>query len=85
MCQSYQIATNTWQLLENAQVLQTVNFSTQYIRTDIKLELEEIEAREEQYPSTSAFLNLIKNMVTCSNIPENLGLGLRPKNAIFGL
>lgn len=84
MCQSHQIATNTWQLMENAQVLQTANFSSQYARTDIKLELEEIEAREEQYPSMNSFLNLVKNMVTYSNIPENLGLGLRPKTAIFG-
>lgn len=84
MCLSKHIATNTWQLLENSQILQTSSYAQSYARSDIKLELEEIEAREENYPSLHSFLSLIKNLVSNSNIPDNLGLGLRAKNAIFG-
>lgn len=81
------IAVNMWQLLETSQILPTLpqqqaGFS--YFRNDIKLELEEVESREEAYPLLRGFLNLIKTLVTCTNVPENLGLGLRPKSTILG-
>ena len=44
MCQSPKVASNTWQLMETSQVLQTASFASHvFARTDIKLELEEIE------------------------------------------
>ncbi len=82
-CQSPHIAANTWQLLESAQILSTAPIQA-YTRTDIRLELEEIEAREELFPSINAFLTFLSTLITKSNVPDNLGMGLRPNNAPLG-
>ncbi len=84
LCQSPHIATNTWQLLESAQILPTAPVHT-YARTDIRLELEELEAREERFPSLSAFLSFLSTLIANSSTPDNLGLGLRATNAPLGL
>lgn len=81
------LAINMWQLLEISQILPTVaqqqsGFS--YFKNDIKLELEEVESREETYPLLKGFLNFVKILVTQTIVPENLGIGLRPKNSILG-
>lgn len=94
------ISINMWQLLENSQILPTMNQMQQstafnsgvgtgasfvaYFRNDIKIELEEVESREETYPLLKGFLNLIKTLVSNSNVPENLGYGLRPKSIALG-
>ena len=44
--------------------------------TGIKVELEEIEARDESYPQTRAFLRLINRLVDIT-IPSMLGAGYR--------
>lgn len=55
-------------------------------RNDIKSELEEVEAREESYPMLRGFLSLIRNLVTHSTpqVPDNLGVGVRPKSSPLG-
>ena len=55
-------------------------------RNDIKSELEEVEAREEVYPMLRGFLSLIRTLVTHSTpqVPDNLGVGVRPKSAPLG-
>ena len=82
-----------WQLLENSQILPTAattmpgTFGGQLATvksTDIRIELEEIEAREETYPLLGGFLYLIKNLILKSKIPDNLGLGSRATNSILG-
>ena len=91
------ISVNMWQLLENSQIIPTLNsqmatsgFSTSgttaltYSRNDIKVELEEIESREETYPLLRGFIQLIKNLIKSTNVPDNLGIGIRPKNSILG-
>ncbi len=82
-----QIALNMWSLLENSQILQTVpvNFSAQvFVKNDIKVELEEIESRDETYPAIKGFLELITSLLNSSDIPDNLGVGLRSKDSILG-
>jgi nuclear pore complex protein Nup205 len=87
------ICVNMWQLLENSQIISTLNcqtgisgFSTTsvYSRNDIKVELEEIESREETYPLLRGFIHFIKNLIQSMNAPDNLGIGIRPKNSILG-
>ena len=83
-----------WQLLENSQIVPTVlnsatsatsGFANQLAKgCDIKIELEEIESREETYPLLSGFLYFIKNLILKSNIPANLGLGFRSANSVLG-
>lgn len=55
-------------------------------RNDIKSELEEVEARDETYPLLRGFLRLIRTLLTHTipQVPENLGLGIRPKSAPLG-
>lgn len=82
-----QIALNMWNLLENSQILQTVpvNFSAQlFAKNDIKVELEEIESRDEMYSSIKGFLELLSSLISFSDIPDNLGVGLRSKDSILG-
>lgn len=83
-----QIAVNIWNLLESSQILQTVpvNFAapSQFTKNDIKIELEEIEARDEVYPAIRGFLEFVSSLVQSSEIPDNLGLGFRSKDSILG-
>lgn len=55
-------------------------------RNDIKCELEEVEARDETYPLLRGFLRLLRTLLTYTTpqVPENLGLGVRPKSAPLG-
>lgn len=55
-------------------------------RNDIKSELEEVESRDESYPLLRGFLRLLRTLLTHTTpqVPDNLGLGLRPKSAPLG-
>lgn len=82
-----QIAMNMWNLLESSQILQTIpiNYPTQmFAKNDIKVELEEIETRDETYPAIKGFLELITSLINSNDIPENLGVGFRSKDSILG-
>jgi nuclear pore complex protein Nup205 len=83
---SPQIAVNLWQLLEESQILPTIAHyqPQQYGKNDIKIDLEEVETRDETYPLLRGFLGLTKNLIKMTFIPENLGVGVRQKNAILG-
>jgi len=82
-----------WQLLENSQIIPTIltqptgagGFANQLTKTtDIKVELEEIESRDETYPLLRGFLYFMKNLISKSKIPVNLGIGFRAANSILG-
>lgn len=59
---------------------------TAYHRNDIKSELDEVESRDETYPMLRGFLRLVRTLLThCTpQVPDNLGLGVRPKSAVLG-
>lgn len=85
------IAINMWQLLESSQILSTTftssTSSSSYSssRNDIKIELEEVEAREESYSMLRGFLKLLRNLLTITHTPpDTLGLGIRPKLSPLG-
>lgn len=48
-----------------------------FLFVSLKVELNEIESRCEEYPLTRAFCQLISTLVE-SSFPSNLGAGLRP-------
>ena len=78
-----QNAKNMWHVMESAQLLQTSSAQT-YNKSDIKVELEEVESREETYPFLRGFLDLLSALVSQSSPPDNLGIGLRPKESPLG-
>ena len=89
------IAVNVWQLLESSQLLPTMQqqqqqimmlqqHQPQYFKNDIRIELEEVESREETYPLLGGFLTLIRNLIRVTYVPENLGVGVRSKGVILG-
>lgn len=81
-----QLAMNMWQLLESSQLLPTSTGANQQggTRNDIRIELEEVESRDETYPMLAGFLRLISNMIRSTYIPDNLGIGVRPKGCLLG-
>ncbi|KAL5010671.1 hypothetical protein ScPMuIL_012976 [Solemya velum] len=70
-----EIGAAMWQTLELSQLLPTVQ-STSKKPGGIQVELEEVEARNEEYPVTRAFLNLM-NTLTDIPVPAALGAGIR--------
>jgi hypothetical protein len=85
---SQPIAVNIWQLLESSQLLPTMQPQQQqhqqYFKNNIRIELEEIESREETYPLLGGFLSLVRNLIRATYLPENLGIGIRQKGSILG-
>jgi nuclear pore complex protein Nup205 len=92
------VAINVWNYLETSQIIQTnsilinsiysfksgpINVAT-FNKSDIRTEIEEIESREESYPFLRGFLTLLDNLLNVTNVPENLGVGIRSKNCILG-
>ncbi|XP_025098310.1 nuclear pore complex protein Nup205-like isoform X3 [Pomacea canaliculata] len=67
------IAATVWHSLEASQILPTIPSEK---KGGIGVELEEIESRNEEYPMTRAFLQLL-NVLTDIPIPPGLGAGLR--------
>ncbi|XP_078583600.1 nuclear pore complex protein Nup205-like isoform X3 [Branchiostoma floridae x Branchiostoma japonicum] len=77
LAKSPEIAAGLWQSLEVAQILQTVQPSGQTVQAaGIQVELEEIEARGEEYPMTLAFLHLVDRLTDIA-VPPSLGAGFR--------
>ena len=82
-----QLAINMWQLLESSQLLPTSSGASHQqsgTRNDIRIELEEVESRDETYPMLAGFLRLISNMIRSTYIVDNLGIGVRPKGCMLG-
>ncbi|XP_043228757.1 nuclear pore complex protein Nup205-like [Amphibalanus amphitrite] len=71
-----EVAQALWQGLEQAQILQTTQVMPGQQARGIKMELEEVEARAEQFPQTRAFLGLLSVLVE-AGVPASLGAGLR--------
>lgn len=69
------IAVSLWHTLESSQILCTVGGSSSS-QGGIKVELEEVEARGEEFPMTRAFLTLMDSL-TDIPVPPGLGAGLR--------
>ncbi|KAL3882663.1 hypothetical protein ACJMK2_028981 [Sinanodonta woodiana] len=70
-----EIASNLWQTLEASQILVTIPSSGQQ-KGGIKVELDEIESRNEEYVITRAFLELLDTLTNIP-IPAALGAGVR--------
>eukprot|EP00794_Sanderia_malayensis_P012769 gene12769-14080_t len=75
---SPEISTALWQSLEATQILRTVKQPQGVVAQEagIKMELDEIEARNEVYPQTRAFLRLLSKL-TDITLPSALGAGYR--------
>ncbi len=77
LCTSFLLELNSLLSLSLRKILNTVK-QAQGVTNEagIKMELEEIEARNETYPQTRAFLKLI-NRLTDITLPSALGAGYR--------
>ena len=74
---SSDIAFNIWQNIEAAQLINTIpNTSQNQARQGLFAEIEDIEARNEEYPLTRAVLKLIDTL-TDHGLPDGLGTGTR--------
>ncbi|XP_018324440.1 nuclear pore complex protein Nup205 [Agrilus planipennis] len=76
LCKSHDIASQMWNNLEDSQILVTIPSTSSYQPRGIQTELEEVEARNEEYPLTRAFLEFLDILVD-SGIPRTLGAGPR--------
>ncbi|XP_037087803.1 nuclear pore complex protein Nup205-like [Pollicipes pollicipes] len=76
LARSPEVGQALWQGLEQAQVLQTTHVMPGQQARGIKMELEEVEARAEQFAQTRAFLRLLSVLVD-AGVPAGLGAGLR--------
>uniref|UniRef100_A0A2C9L850 Nuclear pore complex protein Nup205 n=1 Tax=Biomphalaria glabrata TaxID=6526 RepID=A0A2C9L850_BIOGL len=68
-------AATIWQILESSQILQTLPTSRDQ-STGIKVELEEVESRHEEFPLSRGFLELMTSL-TQFPVPMGLGAGTR--------
>ncbi|KAK6985388.1 nuclear pore complex protein Nup205 [Biomphalaria glabrata] len=68
-------AATIWQILESSQILQTLPISRDQ-STGIKVELEEVESRLEEFPLSRGFLELMTSL-TQFPVPMGLGAGTR--------
>ncbi|XP_077999885.1 nuclear pore complex protein Nup205-like [Glandiceps talaboti] len=73
LAKSPEIAATLWQSLEVSQILPTVQTNQ---ASGIEVELDEIEARNEEFPMTLGFLEFM-NVLTDIPIPASLGAGFR--------
>ncbi|KAJ8314739.1 hypothetical protein KUTeg_006889 [Tegillarca granosa] len=71
-----EIAASLWQTLEASQILPTIPTGSSTPAGGIQVELDEIESRNEEYPMTLGFLNLL-NTLTDIPVPAGLGAGFR--------
>lgn len=65
-----------WNSLESAQLINTVPSTRNFLPCGVQTELEEVEARNEEFPLTRALLQLLDTLST-SGIPRTLGAGPR--------
>ncbi|EFA00605.1 nuclear pore complex protein Nup205 [Tribolium castaneum] len=77
LSKSAENAAQMWDNLETSQILVTVPTTSSYAPRGIQTELDEIEARLEEYPLTRAMLKLL-DVLTDFGIPRTLGAGPRP-------
>ena len=73
---SSEVAYNIWQNIEAAQLINTIPSTSQQRPLGLFSEIEDIEARNEEYPLTRAFLRLLDGL-TEHGLPEGLGQGQR--------
>ena len=73
---SSEVAYNLWQNIEAAQLINTIPSTSQQRPLGLFSEIEEIEARNEEYPLTRAFLRLLDGL-TDHGLPDGLGQGQR--------
>ncbi|XP_067131322.1 LOW QUALITY PROTEIN: nuclear pore complex protein Nup205 [Centruroides vittatus] len=73
---SANIASNLWQSLESFQIIPTIKTTSVYQPSGIHIELEEVEARNEEFPITRAMLKLL-NVLFDHPLPSALGSGQR--------
>ncbi|CAG0883896.1 unnamed protein product [Cyprideis torosa] len=73
---SAELAGPVWNCLEAAQVLHCLPTLSVFGPGGIKVELEEVETRNEEFPFTLAFVKLIKTLVTAGHKPGGGGLPL---------
>ncbi|XP_044732734.1 nuclear pore complex protein Nup205 [Chrysoperla carnea] len=76
LAKSPETASQLWNNLEASQIIVTVPSTSSYQPRGVKTELEEIEARMEEYPLTIGLLKLL-NVLTSSGVPRTLGVGIR--------
>lgn len=69
-------AITIWHSLEASQILTTVPTTSNYSPRGLQTELEELEARNEEFPLTRAMLELLDKL-TDIPVPKMLGAGLR--------
>ncbi|CAH1799487.1 unnamed protein product [Owenia fusiformis] len=72
-----EIAASLWQSLEVSQLLPTIYSTSVHQAGGIQVELDEVEARNEEFPMTIAFLELL-DALTEIPVPAGLGAGYRP-------
>lgn len=77
LSKSSENASQMWENLETSQILVTVPTTSSYTPRGIQTELDEVEARLEEYPLTKAMLKLL-DVLTDFGIPRTLGAGPRP-------
>lgn len=76
LAKSPESSSTIWQSLEAAQIVCTIPSTSSYQPRGVQTELEEIESRNEEYPLTRAFLELLDSL-TDYPIPRLLGVGQR--------
>ncbi|RUS70914.1 hypothetical protein EGW08_021327, partial [Elysia chlorotica] len=69
-------AATIWQALESSQILPTISSHDKKQPNSIKVELEEVESRNEEFPFTRGFLQLM-SALTQFPVPLGLGAGTR--------
>jgi len=65
------VAQAVWQSLESARLVDVTR------QSGLAAELENVEARNEEYPLTRAFLSLLDSLTDADALPVNLGAGFR--------
>ncbi len=76
LSKSQDISFAIWHNIEAAQLINTIPTTSQQRPLGLFSEIEEIEARNEEYPLTRAFLRLMDSL-TDHGLPETLGQGTR--------
>ena len=75
-CKSSEIASTVWNSLESSQIIPTIRSTSSHKAGGILVELDEVEARNEEFPLTRAFVELL-DVLTDIPVPSGLGAGYR--------
>ncbi|XP_064627986.1 nuclear pore complex protein Nup205-like [Lineus longissimus] len=71
-----EIGLTLWQSLESSQIIPTVSSTSMQQSGGMKIELDEVEARNEEFPMTTSFMKLVGSLTNIP-IPAGLGAGYR--------